>query len=120
MPRDFGQQPVAITTQLGTQVAIRSRHRDVDQLNAQGSTSGDIGGVHTAPDHQPRRQTKRCQRPNALALDRSHGGNADLHLGNAQRIEPSGDFELFAQGESDTGRLLTVPQGSVVDDDRRQ
>ena len=115
--RQLAQQPVALLLQFVSQMLVGCWHRDVDQVRAQIGAGGDVGRVHAAPHHQPGIQAEPGNRPDRLTLLGAHGRNADLQLGHADGVQAAGDVQLFRQGKGNTGRLLTVAQGGVVDGD---
>ncbi|GAB6966713.1 hypothetical protein JCM25156A_07500 [Komagataeibacter kakiaceti JCM 25156] len=46
----------------------------------------------------------------------AHCGYARLDIVHARLIERTGYFKLFRDGERNTGRLFTIPEGGVIYD----
>lgn len=120
MAIDLTQQPGAVAAQLGAQVLVGGRRRDVDQMRTEAAAGADVGFMHAAPDHQPRGETEAGDGADAVALGSAHGRNADFHFRHAERVEARGDVEFSRQAEGHAGRLFAVAERGVVDDRRRE
>jgi hypothetical protein len=109
------EHPAAIAGQLALDLLIGHRHRQVHEVGGAVRGGPQVQLRHARPHHRACAQPGPRDLADQVDLGLAHRGGADLDLGHAGVVEGVRDRQLFVGGEHDTGGLLAIAQGRVVD-----
>lgn len=109
------QHPGPVAAEFADNLLIRNGYGKINGVHAQVPRRRQVVIVHTTPHHQPGGESELRYIPDIFPLLRSHGGNTYLKLRNSGLIQAASYGSTLVQSEGNTGSLLAISQGGVMD-----